>query len=287
MPSCCVPGCRSRTPGQEPGVTFHTFPKDPERRRQWTEAVRPGQRDWEPAKWTCVCSKHFLPEHFDRMSPLVVRIRADAVPLQQEPLSQQPGDGTAVAATALHGAQQALTQSHTSPASPLQQAPMDVAESQETLAGPSQQAPMDVTESQETTRPITTGIYGCGHNAGHSARAISSLSTYAKLPTLPTAPASVGTPRRRRPAMDTCSRGPCTAIGIWVPTAGPREVYWIRDGGFHCRLKTTLFPEDRPCGTEAVSDRQNRAGGDSPLQLCLLAGASPIRTSRKTCPDGA
>ncbi|KAK8771932.1 hypothetical protein V5799_024823 [Amblyomma americanum] len=179
MPSCCVPGCRSRTPGQEPGVTFHTFPKDPERRRQWTEAVRPGQRDWEPAKWTCVCSKHFLPEHFDRMSPLVVRIRADAVPLQQEPLSQQPGDGTAVAATALHGAQQALTQSHTSPASPLQQAPMDVAESQETLAGPSQQAPMDVTESQETTRPITTGIYGCGHNAGHSARAISSLSTYA------------------------------------------------------------------------------------------------------------
>ncbi|XP_077486029.1 uncharacterized protein LOC144097120 isoform X2 [Amblyomma americanum] len=83
------------------------------------------------------------------MSPLVVRIRADAVPLQ-EPLSQQPGDGTAVAATAQHGAQQALTQSHTSPASPLQQAPMDVAESQETLAGPSQQAPMDVTESQET-----------------------------------------------------------------------------------------------------------------------------------------
>ncbi|XP_077517307.1 uncharacterized protein LOC144128097 isoform X2 [Amblyomma americanum] len=150
MPSCCVPGCRSRTPGQEPGVTFHTFPKDPERRRQWTEAVRPGQRDWEPAKWTCVCSKHFLPEHFDRMSLLVVRIRADAVPLQQEPLSQQPGDGTAVAATAQHGAQQALTQSHTSPASPLQQAPMDVAESQETLAGPSQQAPMDVTESQET-----------------------------------------------------------------------------------------------------------------------------------------
>ncbi|XP_077498437.1 uncharacterized protein LOC144109490 [Amblyomma americanum] len=54
------------------------------------------------------------------------------------------------AATAQHGAQQALTQSHTSPASPLQQAPMDVAESQETLAGPSQQAPMDVTESQET-----------------------------------------------------------------------------------------------------------------------------------------
>ncbi|XP_077490879.1 THAP domain-containing protein 2-like [Amblyomma americanum] len=138
MPSCCVPGCRSRTPGQEPGVTFHTFPKDPERRRQWTEAVRPGQRDWEPAKRTCVCSKHFLPEHFDRMSPLVVRIRADAVPLQQEPLSQQPADGTAVAATAQHGAQQALTQSHTSPASPLQQAPMDVAESQETLAGPSQ-----------------------------------------------------------------------------------------------------------------------------------------------------
>ncbi|KAK8771862.1 hypothetical protein V5799_024890 [Amblyomma americanum] len=111
MPSCCVPGCRSRTPGQEPGVTFHTFPKDPERKRQWTEAVRPGQRDWEPAKWSCVCSKHFLPEHFDRMSSLVVRIRADAVPLQ---------------------------------------APMDVAESQETLAGPSQQAPMDVTESQET-----------------------------------------------------------------------------------------------------------------------------------------
>ncbi|XP_077485728.1 uncharacterized protein LOC144096746 [Amblyomma americanum] len=99
--------------------------------------------------------------------------------LQQEPLSQQPGDGTTVAATAQYGTQQALTQSHTSPASPLQQAPMDVAESQETLAGPSQQAPMDVTESQETF-------------PGPSQQ---------ELTTLTTAPASVATPRRRRPAM--------------------------------------------------------------------------------------
>ncbi|KAK8769566.1 hypothetical protein V5799_020972 [Amblyomma americanum] len=202
MPSCCVPGCRSRTPGQEPGVTFHTFPKDPERRRQWTEAVRPGQRDWEPAKWTCVCSKHFLPEHFDRMSPLVVRIRADAVPLQQEPLSQQPGDGTAVAATAQHGAQQALTQSHTSPASPLQQAPMDVAESQETLAGPSQQAPMDVTESQETLPgPSQQASMDVATMLDIQPGPSQAFQLTPELPTLPTAPASVGTPRRRRPAM--------------------------------------------------------------------------------------
>ncbi|XP_077498711.1 uncharacterized protein LOC144109787 isoform X2 [Amblyomma americanum] len=202
MPSCCVPGCRSRTPGQEPGVTFHTFPKDPEQRRQWTEAVRPGQRDWEPAKWTCVCSKHFLPEHFDRMSPLVVRIRADAVPLQQEPLSQQPGDGTAVAATAQHGAQQALTQSHTFPASPLQQAPMDVAESQETLAGPSQQAPMDVTESQETLPgPSQQASMDVATMLDIQPGPSQAFQLTPELPTLPTASASVGTPRRRRPAM--------------------------------------------------------------------------------------
>ncbi|KAK8772151.1 hypothetical protein V5799_024605 [Amblyomma americanum] len=76
--------------------------------RPLDQAKETGSQQNGPA---CVCSKHFLPEHFDRMSPLVVRIRADAVPLQ---------------------------------------APMDVAESQETLAGPSQQAPMDVTESQGT-----------------------------------------------------------------------------------------------------------------------------------------
>ncbi|XP_077499189.1 uncharacterized protein LOC144110221 isoform X2 [Amblyomma americanum] len=134
------------------------------------------------------------------MSPLVVRIRADAVPLQ-EPLSQQPGDGTAVAATAQHGAQQALTQSHTSPASPLQQAPMDVAESQETLAGPSQQAPMDVTESQETLPgPSQQASMDVATMLDIQPGSSQAFQLTPELPTLPTAPASVGTPRRR-PAM--------------------------------------------------------------------------------------
>lgn len=58
----------------------NSFPKDPRRRRLWIEAIRPGQRDWEPAKSACVCSKHFALEHFNRASPLVVRLHEDAVP---------------------------------------------------------------------------------------------------------------------------------------------------------------------------------------------------------------
>ncbi|KAL3175772.1 hypothetical protein MRX96_000960 [Rhipicephalus microplus] len=58
----------------------NSFPKDPRRRMLWIEAIRPGQRDWEPAKSACVCSKHFALEHFNWASPLVVLLNEDAVP---------------------------------------------------------------------------------------------------------------------------------------------------------------------------------------------------------------
>ncbi|XP_037504657.1 peroxynitrite isomerase THAP4 [Rhipicephalus sanguineus] len=148
MPSCSVPGCRSRGIRKEPGVTFHAFPKDPRRRRLWIEAIRPGQRDWEPAKSACVCSKHFALEHFNRASPLVVRLHEDAVPAPT-PLSQQRGGGAGTAATAQQDTQPEMTALSSPPgASPQQQEPMDLSEIPETLPGLSQQEPVDVADSQ-------------------------------------------------------------------------------------------------------------------------------------------
>ncbi|XP_077511834.1 uncharacterized protein LOC144122145 isoform X1 [Amblyomma americanum] len=82
------------------------------------------------------------------------------------------------------------------------QAPMDVAESQETLAGPSQQAPMDVTESQETLPgPSQQASMDVATMLDIQPGPSQAFQLTPELPTLPTAPASVGTPRRRRPAM--------------------------------------------------------------------------------------
>ena len=41
------------------GLSFHAFPKDKKRRKIWTDQVN--RKDWKPAKYTTVCSRHFLP----------------------------------------------------------------------------------------------------------------------------------------------------------------------------------------------------------------------------------
>ncbi|XP_077498094.1 uncharacterized protein LOC144108707 isoform X16 [Amblyomma americanum] len=87
-------------------------------------------------------------------------------------------------------------------AGPSQQEPMDVTESQETLAGPSQQAPMDVTESQETLPgPSQQASMDVATMLDIQPGPSQAFQLTSELPTLPTAPVSVGTPRIRRPAM--------------------------------------------------------------------------------------
>ncbi|XP_077539190.1 uncharacterized protein LOC144151898 [Haemaphysalis longicornis] len=79
MPQCSVPGCKSRSVPKESGVTFHRFPSDVERRRQWANAVR--LPDWKVPKFAFVCPKHFRLRDFDFSSPRLIRLRTDAVPV--------------------------------------------------------------------------------------------------------------------------------------------------------------------------------------------------------------
>ncbi|XP_015196293.2 uncharacterized protein [Lepisosteus oculatus] len=85
MPSSCVAVNCSEERSQDTlnrGITFHRFPKDPVRRRQWRAAIRrqtPDKRLWEPTKSSVICSKHFTPDTFDRTGQ-TVRLRAAAVP---------------------------------------------------------------------------------------------------------------------------------------------------------------------------------------------------------------
>ncbi|XP_049267572.1 uncharacterized protein LOC125756705 [Rhipicephalus sanguineus] len=92
MPSCCVPGCKSRGSQGVPATSYHLFPKDAVRRTKWIEAIWPPHIRREPAKEAHVCSKHFLEEHFDRTSAFKVRLREHAVPTLLLPHPVQQGD---------------------------------------------------------------------------------------------------------------------------------------------------------------------------------------------------
>uniref|UniRef100_A0A8C6UDS4 THAP-type domain-containing protein n=1 Tax=Neogobius melanostomus TaxID=47308 RepID=A0A8C6UDS4_9GOBI len=77
---CSVPGCSSWAKKQ-PYLSFHTFPKHPEQRKQWIRAVR---RDEGPnfcvkKGSTFVCSRHFTQEHYV-CGATVSRLKSGAVP---------------------------------------------------------------------------------------------------------------------------------------------------------------------------------------------------------------
>ncbi|XP_064463319.1 THAP domain-containing protein 2-like [Ornithodoros turicata] len=78
MPTCCVQRCRSRSLRKEPGVSFHSFPKKPQLRAKWIEALGKDV-NWVPPEWSRVCSKHFHPDDFVQTQSLV-RLRPCAVP---------------------------------------------------------------------------------------------------------------------------------------------------------------------------------------------------------------
>lgn len=87
MPTTCAaikcPEERSRDSFMR-GITFHGFPKDPFRRKQWRIAVRrqtPDKKLWEPSKSSCLCSKHFKLDMFDKTGQ-TVRLRDNAVPTE-------------------------------------------------------------------------------------------------------------------------------------------------------------------------------------------------------------
>ena len=63
---CSVVNCHNNSYKHGPqGIKFHSFPANPERRLQWTKAVRravPGKPGalWQPKKHDVVCSEHFV-----------------------------------------------------------------------------------------------------------------------------------------------------------------------------------------------------------------------------------
>ncbi|CAB3991434.1 THAP domain-containing 6-like [Paramuricea clavata] len=58
--------------------TFHYFPSNPERKKQWIKNIR---RDgWLPNNSSVICSDHFKESNIDRTGLLNVRLKPDAVP---------------------------------------------------------------------------------------------------------------------------------------------------------------------------------------------------------------
>ena len=56
--NCCVYKCTC-TSATNPDLHFFEVPKEKKARKNWQDRIR--REDWEPSKWTTVCSRHFLP----------------------------------------------------------------------------------------------------------------------------------------------------------------------------------------------------------------------------------
>ena len=65
---CCVAGCHNNNRHPErfvvrphvPFLKLHCFPKNEERREIWKRNIRMGHADFDPGKYTYVCSNHFV-----------------------------------------------------------------------------------------------------------------------------------------------------------------------------------------------------------------------------------
>ncbi|XP_036617865.1 THAP domain-containing protein 2 [Trichosurus vulpecula] len=77
MPTnCAAAGCAA-TYNKHINVSFHRFPLDPQRRKEWIRLVR--RKNFVPGKHTFLCSKHFEASCFD-LTGQTRRLKMDAVP---------------------------------------------------------------------------------------------------------------------------------------------------------------------------------------------------------------
>ncbi|XP_074082257.1 THAP domain-containing protein 2 [Macrotis lagotis] len=77
MPTnCAAAGCAA-TYDRRVNVSFHRFPLDPQRRKEWVRLVR--RKNFVPGKHTFLCSKHFEASCFD-LTGQTRRLKIDAVP---------------------------------------------------------------------------------------------------------------------------------------------------------------------------------------------------------------
>ncbi|KAL0870843.1 hypothetical protein ABMA27_004687 [Loxostege sticticalis] len=80
MSTCTVKWCgkNTRTSSfKKDGITFHRFPKDPNRKAIWIEACRRDKKWYPPCK-ALMCSRHFEKMYFSIKNR--IRLMNDAVP---------------------------------------------------------------------------------------------------------------------------------------------------------------------------------------------------------------
>uniref|UniRef100_S4RAJ4 THAP-type domain-containing protein n=2 Tax=Petromyzontidae TaxID=7746 RepID=S4RAJ4_PETMA len=77
MPTTCAAfGCKSVV-SKNNDISFHRFPLDPLRRREWVRRVR--RINFVPSRHTSLCSKHFHSSCFDRTGQ-TTRLRDNSLP---------------------------------------------------------------------------------------------------------------------------------------------------------------------------------------------------------------
>ncbi|CAN7998193.1 unnamed protein product, partial [Ixodes pacificus] len=83
--NCCVPLCGTAA-RKDPGIGYHEFPCDPERRLAWLKNISregPGRKGskWEPNDRSVVCALHFTEDDYKKTTKLRVLLPS-AVPTQ-------------------------------------------------------------------------------------------------------------------------------------------------------------------------------------------------------------
>eukprot|EP00096_Caligus_rogercresseyi_P013875 TRINITY_DN646_c0_g1_i10.p1 TRINITY_DN646_c0_g1~~TRINITY_DN646_c0_g1_i10.p1 ORF type:complete len:713 (-),score=162.64 TRINITY_DN646_c0_g1_i10:334-2472(-) len=82
MVMCCAWSCKNRSDRRKLGsgtMKLFRFPKNPERRKEWANAVL--RLDWIPNDNSKICQEHFEPEMFLRsVEEKMTRLRHDAIP---------------------------------------------------------------------------------------------------------------------------------------------------------------------------------------------------------------
>ncbi|CAB3234294.1 unnamed protein product [Arctia plantaginis] len=82
MVSCAVANCKNtsaKISKNKDGITFHRFPRDSERRKQWEIAVN-REDNWSSTSSSAVCSEHFNAEDFYLTESGLRRLSMNAVP---------------------------------------------------------------------------------------------------------------------------------------------------------------------------------------------------------------
>ncbi|XP_049515396.1 peroxynitrite isomerase THAP4 isoform X3 [Dermacentor silvarum] len=86
MPGCCVPKCANHSRN---GWRFFHFPTNPERRSLWLIGINRG--NWQPTKWSSVCSAHFEEDSFEQnRADGWKKLKPNAVPTLFPPRESSP-----------------------------------------------------------------------------------------------------------------------------------------------------------------------------------------------------